>query len=75
MIAAPALGLFGAGGCGRGIMPLVRKKFPGHLAAFVEDRPKMTRCNGHDLRLQTSGRGRTVVTWIARLVLRPIRAL
>lgn len=43
------LGVFGAGGCGRGIAPLVRAQFPADRVVFVEDEPKAGHCNGHDV--------------------------
>jgi sugar O-acyltransferase (sialic acid O-acetyltransferase NeuD family) len=39
-------GVFGAGGCGRGIAPLVRAQYPGDRVVFVEDAPTAARCNG-----------------------------
>ena len=41
------LGIFGAGGCGRGIMPLARAQYPGRRLVFVEDTPHAGSCNGH----------------------------
>ncbi len=43
------LGVFGSGGCGRGIMPLVRAQYPSDRIVFVEDDPMQPACNGHDL--------------------------
>lgn len=43
------LGVFGAGGCGRGIVPLVRAQYPGARVVFVEDAPKTAKCNGHEV--------------------------
>jgi sugar O-acyltransferase (sialic acid O-acetyltransferase NeuD family) len=43
------LGVFGAGGCGRGIAPLVREQYPDAKIVFVEDNPSHTACNGHDI--------------------------
>ena len=43
------LGIFGAGGCGRGIMPLARAQYPNRLLVFVEDVPHADTCNGHPL--------------------------
>lgn len=40
-------GVFGAGGCGRGILPLVREQYPDAEAVFVGDQPVATRVNGH----------------------------
>ena len=42
-------GVFGAGGCGRGIVPLVRAQYPGARVVFVEDAPRAAQCNGHDV--------------------------
>ncbi len=39
-------GVFGAGGCGRGIAPLVRAQYPGDSVVFVEDNPRAPECNG-----------------------------
>lgn len=41
------LGVFGAGGCGRGIVPLVRAQYPQARVVFVEDAPRQAECNGH----------------------------
>lgn len=43
------LGVFGAGGCGRGIAPLVRRQYPDARVVFVADQPDQPRCNGHDV--------------------------
>jgi sugar O-acyltransferase (sialic acid O-acetyltransferase NeuD family) len=40
-------GVFGAGGCGRGIMPLARVQYPDDRLVFVEDEPQQPECNGH----------------------------
>ncbi len=40
-------GIFGAGGCGRGIAPLVRAQYPGDRVVFVEDTPRANESNGH----------------------------
>ncbi|MEP7221527.1 MAG: acetyltransferase [Novosphingobium sp.] len=40
-------GVFGAGGCGRGILPLVRAQYPDDRVVFVEDAPRVDLCNGH----------------------------
>ena len=42
-------GVFGAGGCGRGIAPLVRAQYPADRVVFVEDAPTAARCNGLDV--------------------------
>ncbi len=45
--------IFGAGGCGRGVMPLARQLLQPALSAgeadlvFVDDNPPATECNGH----------------------------
>ena len=39
-------GIFGTGGCGRGVMPLARDQFPGDRLVFVEDSPREQTCNG-----------------------------
>lgn len=41
------LGVYGTGGCARGIMPLLRLQYPGSEAVFVEDHPKSAECNGN----------------------------
>jgi hypothetical protein len=43
------LGVFGAGGCGRGIVPLVRAQYPQARVVFVEDAPLKPECNGHEV--------------------------
>ena len=43
------LGVYGAGGCGRGIAPLVRAQFPASRLVFVEDRLLASHCNGHEI--------------------------
>ena len=42
-------GVFGTGGCGRGIVPLVRAQCPNARIVFVEDNPRRSECNGHDI--------------------------
>lgn len=42
-------GLFGTGGCARGILPLARSQFPGARIVLVEDQPVTRVCNGHDV--------------------------
>ena len=44
-----AFGVFGAGGCGRGIAPLVRVQFPASRVVLVEDQPRASHSNGHDI--------------------------
>jgi sugar O-acyltransferase (sialic acid O-acetyltransferase NeuD family) len=41
------LGVFGTGGCGRGIAPLVRAQYPSARVVFVDDAPQQAECNGH----------------------------
>jgi len=43
------LGIFGAGGCGRGIMPLARLQYPDARLVFVEDGGRAEPCNGHEV--------------------------
>lgn len=43
------LGVFGAGGCGRGILPLVRESATGEDVVFVDDRLAGTKVNGADV--------------------------
>lgn len=43
------IGIYGAAGCGRGIMPLVRFQYPDALHIFIDDAPSSTRANGHDV--------------------------
>jgi len=43
------LGVFGAGGCGRGILPLVREQNPEARVVFVEDTPRRADCNGAEV--------------------------
>lgn len=42
-------GVFGTGGCARGVMPLAREAFPGVQHVFVSDEPDGDDCNGHDV--------------------------
>ena len=45
------IGVYGASGCGRGVMPLVRQQLTSSVApyelVFVDDRPPATSVNGH----------------------------
>ena len=48
------LGIYGTGGCGRGIMPFARVGFStaygeGSRAVFIDDRPSQGRVNGHNI--------------------------
>lgn len=39
------LGIYGTGGCGRGIMPLARRQYPADRLVFVDDLPTLDTCN------------------------------
>ena len=45
--------IFGASGCGRGVMPLARRQWADsdepHNLVFVDDNPKASHCNGHSI--------------------------
>lgn len=45
--------IFGASGCGRGVMPLARRQWAHsdepHNLVFVDDNPKASHCNGHSI--------------------------
>lgn len=45
--------IFGASGCGRGVMPLARRQWADsdepHNLVFVDDNPKASQCNGHSI--------------------------
>lgn len=43
------LAIFGAGGCGRGIMPLARRQYSEDTLVFVEDAARADPCNGHSV--------------------------
>ena len=43
----PVIGVYGASGCGRGIMPLVRSQFPYASCFFIDDAPPAQSVNGH----------------------------
>lgn len=45
----PIIGVYGAAGCGRGIMPLVRLQYPTALHVFIDDMPASGSVNGHDV--------------------------
>lgn len=55
--------VFGASGCGRGVMPLAREQWVNtdelHHLVFVDDYPSVTECNGH--------RVLTYVEWLAQI--------
>lgn len=41
------IGVYGASGCGRGIMPLVRAQYPGATLVFIDDGQAPGAVNGH----------------------------
>lgn len=43
------IGVYGASGCGRGIMPLIREQHPGAQHVFIDDALSTTVVNGHRL--------------------------
>lgn len=43
------IGVYGASGCGRGIMPLVRAQNPASKLVFIDDGKAPGRVNGHDV--------------------------
>lgn len=43
------IGVYGASGCGRGIMPLLRAQYPGANLVFIDDGQAPGRINGHDI--------------------------
>ncbi|MCF8708908.1 acetyltransferase [Rhizorhapis sp. SPR117] len=47
----PLYGVYGASGCGRGIMPLLRREMAGMDAAlvFIDDNPASSHANGHEV--------------------------
>lgn len=42
-------GLYGAGGCARGLMPLLARSHPDGPTVFVEDEPRAESLNGHPI--------------------------
>jgi len=42
-------GVYGASGCGRGILPLLRDQYPGQSLVFIDDGRAPDRVNGHDI--------------------------
>jgi sugar O-acyltransferase (sialic acid O-acetyltransferase NeuD family) len=56
------LAIFGASGCGRGVMPLAHQQWAAgrepHQLVFVDDKPPAAECNGH--------RVLTYVEWLAQ---------
>jgi len=51
--AMKSIAIFGASGCGRGVMPLARLQWPAlgeaHQIVFVDDNPSATLLNGHQV--------------------------
>ncbi|MBF9055271.1 acetyltransferase [Rhodobacterales bacterium HKCCA1065] len=43
------IGVYGAAGCGRGIMPLLRAQYPATELVFIDDGQAPGRVNGHDI--------------------------
>lgn len=45
------LGIFGTGGCGRGVMPIARTQYAGSdtKIVFIDDSPAVVACNGQDV--------------------------
>jgi sugar O-acyltransferase (sialic acid O-acetyltransferase NeuD family) len=43
------IGIYGVGGCARGIMPLARRQYPDEQVVFVADDPRVEDCNGHEV--------------------------
>ena len=43
------IGVYGAAGCGRGIMPLLRAQFPETKLVFIDDGQAPGQVNGHDI--------------------------
>jgi len=41
------VGVYGASGCGRGIMPLIRAQFPDAVQVFIDDARAPAQVNGH----------------------------
>lgn len=41
------IGVYGAGGCGRGILPIARAQFPDHQIVFIDDGRAAQIVNGH----------------------------
>ena len=42
------IGVYGAGGAGRGVLPLLRQRQTGDRLVFIDDRSKGGKINGHD---------------------------
>lgn len=73
------IAVFGASGCGRGVMPLVRKQWAAsgkpHELVFVDDHPPATEINGHSVLsyrqwLQRPAKSRHVSIAVAKSSLR-----
>lgn len=45
----PLIGVYGASGCGRGIMPLLRPQYPEAKLVFIDDGQAPGRANGYDI--------------------------
>lgn len=43
------IGVYGAAGCGRGIMPLLRAQHPQATLVFIDDSQAPGQVNGHDI--------------------------
>lgn len=43
------IGIYGAGGCGRGIMPVIRDQYPAAKLVFIDDGQTLKRINGHEI--------------------------
>ncbi|MBX9468085.1 MAG: acetyltransferase [Rhizobium sp.] len=43
------IGVYGAAGCGRGIMPLLRAQYPQTELVFIDDGQALGKVNGHDI--------------------------
>lgn len=43
------IGVYGAAGCGRGILPLLREQFPKSCLVFIDDGMSPGNINGHDI--------------------------
>lgn len=82
---SPLFGVYGAAGCGRGVMPLVRQQITGKGIAtdrlvFVDDNPQAANINGHKVMsyeefLATSADERHIVLAIANSRIRERLAL
>ena len=75
----PVYGIYGAGGCGRGIMPLLRAELAGAdvTLVFIDDAPRSDRLNGHEIWtfdrfVSASGRAGTVALAVADAHLRAL---